>query len=368
MLWEHEVVGSNPIVPTKRVRFIFMFFKNVVIDVSAYALPEDIWTSDRIEQALSPAYTRLGLPLGRLELMTGIRERRHWPSSMLSSEAATKAGAALLRKAQINTNEIDVLIHASVCRDCLEPATAAYIHKGLGLSQKTQIFDLSNACLGVLNAFVVGASMIEAGAVRSVLIVSGENGKPLLDNTLRQLNENLHLTRKEMKSSFANLTIGSGAVAILLRHAKDVTSPRPLLLGGIAQTDSSANALCEGNTSGQGLSMQTNSSALLEAGVSLSQKAWSQFKDEMRWDETTADHIITHQVGSQHQKQLYNALHLDLHKDFSTFSTLGNTGSVALPISLCLAEENHRLRTGDRVLLLGIGSGLSTIMLGVLWQ
>ena len=149
-----------------------MHFKSVVIEAMAYALPEEVWSSEKIEEALSPLYHRLKLSKGRLELMTGIQERRHWTVNCLPSDAAIKAGKKLLQENSINPDEIDVLIHASVCRNRLEPATAAYVHKGLKLSEKTQIFDLSNACLSVLNAIIVGASMIEAGTARSVLIFS----------------------------------------------------------------------------------------------------------------------------------------------------------------------------------------------------
>ena len=367
MLWEHEVVGSNPIVPTIKF-FMFMHFKNVIIDTIAYALPEDVWSSSHIEALLEPLYQRLKLPQGRLEMMTGIHERRHWSPNTLPSTAAAQAGLKLLQKTTLDRSKIDLLIHASVCRDCMEPSTASYVHQALKLSPAAQIFDLSNACLGVLNAMLVGASMIEAGTAQNVLIVSGENGRTLLDNTIERLNEDLTLDRQTIKPFFANLTIGSGAVAILLRHAKQVSEPKPLLLGGIVQTDSQANHLCEGGTSHNGLFMQTDAPSLLEAGIDLSQKAWKNFKHEMAWNESTPSHIITHQVGHQHQTKLYEALHLDIRKDVSTFKDLGNTGSVALPISLCKAEENKCLSSVENVLLLGIGSGLSTVMLGLLWQ
>ena len=107
---------------------------------------------------------------------------------------------------------------------------------------------------------------------------------------------------------------------------------------------------------------------LLEAGIELSKTAWDAFKKEMSWNEQTPRHILTHQVGLQHQKKLFEALCLDSQKNFSTFETLGNTGSAALPISLCRAAEEKRFRANDKILLMGIGSGLSTLMLGMVWQ
>ena len=58
-----------------------MKFTRVAIESMAYALPEDVYSSLDIEQRLSPLYSRLKLPQGRLELMTGIRERRLWPTN-----------------------------------------------------------------------------------------------------------------------------------------------------------------------------------------------------------------------------------------------------------------------------------------------
>ena len=345
-----------------------MRFKNVIIGGIASALPDDVWSSSRIEEGIQPLYNRLGLQSGRLELMTGIEERRHWSADFLPSDASILAGQKLI-SCGVDTEKIDVLIHASVCRNRLEPATAAYVHNGLGLSHKTQIFDLSNACLGVLNAMVVGASMIESGVAKSVIIVSGENGRTLLDWTIQKLNNDTALTRKTIKPFFANLTIGSGAVAIYLCHQNMAKQPSPIFLGGILRTDSSACRLCEGGNNENGeLSMETDAEALLDAGIALSVDAWNDFKTEMAWNEFTPSKIITHQVGKKHQARLFEALNLDTTRDISTFNKLGNTGSVALPITLCHASENKMIANGEQVLLLGIGSGLSTLMLGIQWQ
>ena len=111
-----------------------MHFKSVVLDSMAYAMPDEVWSSAKIEDALKPLYQRLNLPYGRLEQMTGIHERRHWASDTLPSTVAIETGERLLQKAQIDRNAIDVLIHASVCRNRLEPATTAYVHQGLKLS------------------------------------------------------------------------------------------------------------------------------------------------------------------------------------------------------------------------------------------
>ncbi|MEX2559161.1 MAG: 3-oxoacyl-ACP synthase III, partial [Pirellulales bacterium] len=63
-----------------------MRYRNVCLEAFGYTLPDEIVTSAEIERRLAPLYTRLGLPEGRLELMTGIRERRFWPAGTLPSQ------------------------------------------------------------------------------------------------------------------------------------------------------------------------------------------------------------------------------------------------------------------------------------------
>ena len=105
-------MSSNLTVPTMQK----MHFKNVVLDAYAYALPEDVWSSERIENTLAPLYDRLKLPQGRLEMMTGIRERRHWSSDFLPSDAAILAGKALLQKSGFPKADIDILINGISAR------------------------------------------------------------------------------------------------------------------------------------------------------------------------------------------------------------------------------------------------------------
>lgn len=341
-----------------------MKFENVCIESLAVALPEEIWTSAQIEERLRPMYERLKLPEGRLELMTGIRERRMWPEGTRPSDASAAAGRAVLAKSALGAESVQLFIHGAVSRDMLEPATASFAHRKIGLPASAQIFDVSNACLGFLNSLTVAAGLIESGHIRCAMIVAGENGRPLVEQTLRTLVER-PLTRNEIKPYFANLTIGSGAVAAMVCHRSLVRGRCHRLLGGVARAATQHSQLCQGDTYGaESLAMQTDSEQLLLAGVALARETWTQFSGEQG---TEFNRFICHQVGSAHRRKLYETLGLDLAKDFSTFETLGNTGSVALPATLAAAVDAGAVRAGDRVGLLGIGSGLNCLMLALEW-
>jgi len=344
-----------------------MHFSHVCIESIAYVLPDEVLSSAMIEQRLSQVYERLNLPVGRLELMTGIKERRSWPLKTRPSHGSALAGKAVLEKSKLSKDKVELFIHAAVCRDMLEPATASFAHAEIGLPASAQIFDISNACLGFLNAMTVAASMIESGQITCAMIVSSENGRPLVDHTIKHLCET-QLTRNEIKPYFANLTIGCGAVAAILCHDSLVSGKAPRLVGGVAKAATHHSALCQGDSEGSdGLAMQTDSEQLLEAGVTLVTQTWDAFKTTLGWSDTMINRYIGHQVGAVHRRRIFEALGIDLAKDFSTFETLGNMGSASLPVTFAKALEANAINPADRVALFGIGSGLNCMMLGVEW-
>jgi 3-oxoacyl-[acyl-carrier-protein] synthase-3 len=113
--------------------------------------------------------------------------------------------------------------------------------------------------------------------------------------------------------------------------------------------------------------METDASQVLEHGVELGRAAWQRFLAATGWRASDVDRVICHQVGSAHQREVLAALEVDAARDYSTFETLGNVGTVSVPITAALAHEAGFLRKGDRVAWLGIGSGLNCLMLGVEW-
>lgn len=344
-----------------------MRFRRVALGAMGYALPPEIWNSRRLEHVLEPLYNRVGLAVGRLELMTGIRERRFWPGRMKPSAASILAGQAALQASPLPVGRMGLLAHCAVCRDQLEPATAALVHQGLHLPPGTMILDVSNACLGFLNGLVLAAGLVDAGQIEAALLVSGENGRPLVEATLQELLRPGH-DRQSIKPYFANLTIGAGAVAVVVAREDLLPPGSPRLVAAATETDSSAASLCLGDTAGHGgLEMQTDSEELLEAGVAVARRCWDRFEAASGWTRSMPDRIICHQVGRMHRRKLYDTLQLDLAKDFSTFETLGNVGSVSLPITLAQAAEAGEVKSGDRVALLGIGSGLACMFMAVEW-
>lgn len=348
-----------------------MRFSNVCVEAVACHLPENRVTSEDLENRMGALYERLKLPVGRLELMSGIRERRFWDEGVLPSQVGAIAGERAIEKSGIDRSRIGCLISASVCRDFLEPATASVVHNKLQLPWTAQVFDISNACLGVLNGMVHIANMIELGHIEAGLVVAGENGGPLVCNTIQTLLSKPTVSRKEIKSSFASLTIGSAAVGVLLTQ-KNISRTGHRLLGGVSCAATQFNDLCRGNDDSGGGSgwsplMETDAETLMKEGCRLAGETWKAFKANLRWENENVDRVFCHQVGTMHRKLLYETIGLGLEKDFSTLEFLGNTGAASLPATLAMGEEKGVLQPGNKAALLGIGSGLNCLMLGIEW-
>lgn len=344
-----------------------MRFSNIVIESFAYQDPETFLSSEDIETRLAPVYERLKLPFGRLELQTSIKNRGIWKVGTAPSYIATQAAIKTLEKSKIKKSDIDLLIHTSVCRDFLEPSTASVIHNNLGLNPNCMSFDLSNACLGFLNGLLTASNMIESGAIKTALIVSGENSAPLLEETFMRLNNDKTLTRKSIKKYIANLTIGSAGVAFLLTH-KCIAPYGHEILGGTSLSDTSTVKLCQGSGTSNGLMMETESEQLLHAGVALAKQTWINSKNILNLKQSDFSNFICHQVGVAHRDLMFKTLGLDLEKDFTTFDQYGNTGSAAVPLTLVKAYEANKIKPNTNIALLGIGSGLHSVMMGIRWK
>lgn len=347
-----------------------MRYHNVCLEAFAYTLPDEIVTSDELEDRLRPVYERLHLPAGRLELMTGIRERRFFPNETRPGDISAQTAKKAIDQSGIPAHAIGALIHGSVCRDQLEPATACGVHAKTRLPGSCVVLDVSNACLGLLNGVLLLANMIELGQIRAGVVVGTEVGRGLVEGTIDTLLNSPNITRKDVKGEFASLTIGSASAAIVVCD-RELSRSGNRLIGAHCLADSSHHRLCEGGVQARTHGddrprMQTDSEALLHAGVNLAIENWAATLQTLEWQKSMVNKAFTHQVGKAHRKLLYDSLGLNPEIDFATVDFLGNTGAAALPVTTAIGLERGHVQTGDHVAMLGIGSGLNSIMMG--WE
>ncbi len=338
-----------------------MRFENVCIEGMGYVIPDHVVATAWFEERLKPVYEALGAPAGFIERLTGIREHRWWDEGVWVSDGSAMAGERALAAAGIDRSEIQALINTSVCRDYIEPATASIVHHKLGLPQTAMSFDVVNACLGFLNGMVLIANMIELGQIDTGMVVAAEAPREGQLSTIDHMLSNPP-DKMALRDNLASFTLGAASVAMILRHrSRSRTGKR--LLGGASYSNTEHSQLCVA----QRTWMRTKSSRLLEEGTKVVAQVWERFKRTMEWTNEMVDRLFTHQVSEPQRQVALQALGLSPEIDYPTLAYLGNTASVAAPISMAIGLENGFVKDGDRVVLFGVGSGINSIVLGIQW-
>ena len=328
-----------------------------VLSIEAVEAPE-IVTSAWIDEQRAVTYERTGMKAGTLSDLAGIESRRWWPADVTFDKAAALAGRKALDSSGIDPSKVGMLISTSVCKHHLEPSVACSVHHQLGLAPSCLNFDVANACLAFVNGMQIAAAAIDSGAIDYALVVDGEGSRYTQEQTIARLQQPT-TEASDIFAEFASLTLGSGAAAALLcRMDKHPDAHR--LVGGVARAGTEHHKLCVGDLE----AMYTDTHALLLAGLDLAEAAWKNAGADFDW-EAGMDWYIVHQVSSVHTRLLCERLGIDHKRAPQTFPTNGNVGPAAIPMTL--ASVAHKIAPGDRVLLMGIGSGLNTSYTEIVW-
>jgi acyl-CoA:acyl-CoA alkyltransferase len=336
-------------------------YEDVVISGLAHLDAPHVVTSCELEEPMAGTYERLGLEPGLLEELSGIVERRIWDEGTQPSEVARAAGELALERSGVDAGDVGVLINTSVCRDFIEPSTASIVHGAMGLPPTAVNFDLGNACLGFVNGMNVVAGMIERGEVDHGLVVNGETSRFAVSSTVERLASDA-CDEVMFREQFATLTLGSGTVAMVLSRA-DAAGDGHRFLGGLSRASTAHAGLCTGHPH----EMRTDTKGLLLAGLELAGLTWKEAVSAFDWEPQDIDTFVIHQVSKVHTKAVCDTLGLDIERFPLIFPRFGNIGPAGVPTVLSKAVEDGTISAGDRVMLMGVGSGLNAAASEIVW-
>jgi 3-oxoacyl-[acyl-carrier-protein] synthase-3 len=338
-----------------------MLFEHVSIAGLAHIDAPERLSSDAINERLRPTMDRLGIKTDVLRDIAGIHARRMWNAGIEASDAATLAAEKALADSSVSREKIGLLVNTSVSRDYLEPSTASIISGNLRLGENCQNFDVANACLAFLNGMDIASRMIERGEIEYALVVDGETANLVYEKTLERMCRP-DVTEEQFRNELASLTLGCGAAAMVLSR-RELTPDAPRYKGGVTRAATEWNKLCRGNLD----RMVTDTKTLLIEGLKLAQKTFVAAKLALGWVVEELDQFVIHQVSQVHTQAFIKAFGIDPEKVMTIFAEHGNIGPASVPIVLSKLKEMGRLKKGDRVALLGIGSGLNCSMAEVVW-
>jgi len=338
-----------------------MRFENVSILSVRHVDAPNILSSAEIEERMSETMQRLGIEPNLLQNLSGIIERRLWDAGTMPSDPATEAARMAIDAAGIDQEKLGILINTSVCRDYLEPSTACLIHGNLGLPPTCMNFDIGNACLGFINGMDIVGNMIERGQIDYGIVVDAETAETITEKTIERLSGS-DVDEVAFRSQFASLTLGSGAAAMILCR-RDLAPDGHPFLGGVNQAATQHCRLCLGNID----HMVTDTRSLMVGGMALAISTFMEGAETYGWKPEDFDWFVMHQVSRAHCERLGESLGLDMDKVYRLYPRFGNIGPAGVPIVLAKLEQEGFLEKGQRISLMGIGSGLNCTMAEMLW-
>ena len=287
---------------------------------------------------------------------TGIEQRFIADAKQASADMAIRAARAALEIADISPNEIGLIIAATSTPDYLFPATACLIQDGIGAS-RAAAFDLGAGCTGFLYALVTADRFVRSGAYRYVLVVGTETTSRFVD-----------WNNKNICPYFGD---GAGAVVLAANEqpggllgfsmSADGSGGDLLILqrGGTRHPfhDLADHSPQHGQMDGRAL-FRYGLRAMVSLARDALRKAHLSIQD--------VDLFIPHQTNKLLVTQAAQKLQIPESKVLINMARYANISAACIPVSICDAIEQQRVKPDDYLLLAAFGAGLTSA--AIVWQ
>ncbi|MDD2420585.1 MAG: ketoacyl-ACP synthase III [Heliobacteriaceae bacterium] len=289
---------------------------------------------------------------------TGIRERRQAAVDQATSDLAVAAGRQALAMAGVAAEDVDLVIVATCTPDAVLPATACVVAHRLG-AVKAAAFDLAAACTGFVYGTAVGAQFVATGVYDKVLVIGAEVLTRVVDYTDRN----------------TCVLFGDGAGAALLGPVAGDGGIKAVYL----RADGAGDHLLQIPAGGSRLPadhttveqrlhfLQMNGREVFRFAVKIMAEAARQVAFQAGWQQTDIQFLVPHQANQRIIDAAIRKLGINREQVVINLERYGNISAASVPVALDEAVRAGRIREGDRVVLVGFGSGLTWGSLALQW-
>ncbi len=277
---------------------------------------------------------------------TGIENRRI--SHVNTSDMATVAAKHAMACAGITADEVDLIIVATCSPDSLIPNTASRVQQNLGVPAAAA-FDLNAACTGFVYGLETATKLIQSGNYRNAIVIGAERLSFFIDWTERDTAVLFGdgagaavLTRTEQQVGLQDAQIGCDAKGrdILAVPKFGTSMERFAADNGYFEFDFIGKEIFKRAVKGMGAAANT---VLSRSNLT---------KDDI-------DVVIPHQANIRIIQTLCDLSGIDQEKAFVNIQNYGNTSAATVPIALCEALEQGKIKPNDDLLLAAFGAGLT---------
>jgi len=310
------------------------------------------------------AFVKLGLDTSNewISSRTGIERRHVVAADEATSDMALRASQEALQVAEIPATELDLILVATCTPDHIMPATASLVQDRLG-AKEAGAMDMNAACAGFVYALSTGASYIESGRAKNVLVVGADE-------------LSIHLDWKDRSTC---VLFGDGAGAVVLQGANEpgvmATSMGSdgagagllTIKAGSRYRHNGAGAGTNGANPESDYYLRMNGPQIFRWATQMMARAAEKVMTGSGLDASDVDLFIPHQANYRIMEATARRLGIPLEKVFSNVSDYGNTSAASIPIALCEAISSGRVKVGDNILLSSFGAGLSWAAMAMRW-
>ena len=280
---------------------------------------------------------------------TGIRERHIVEGDEVTSGMAARAAKDALARAKVRGEDLDAIIIATTSPDYFLPTAACLVQETLG-ARKAAVFDLGAACAGFVYGLAVARGLVMSGAARKILLVGAETISRFIDWTDRA----------------TCVLFGDGAGAVIIEASTAGSGIRSTALHGDGREKKhlrleGGGALHPASRRGDGASnyIEMDGAAVFKLAVPAMADAAKEALAQAGLGLEDVDLFIPHQANARIIEGVAKRLGLDRSKVFIDIDRFGNTSAASIPIALCDAVAQGRVRQGDTLVFAAFGGGMT---------
>lgn len=292
---------------------------------------------------------------------TGIRERRIAADGQSTSDLATEAAKRAMEDAGVVAEDIDLIIVATVSPDAFFPATACYVQKNIGATNAMS-FDISAACSGFLYGIQICRHFINTGHRKTALVIGAEKLSSMVDWEDRN----------------TCILFGDGAGAAVLKRDDTGTAGRKILSSSLGsdgrQTDilhvpggGSACPITPDNADQKLNTIRMQGREVYKYAVNAMRRAVETVLEQAGIEADDVDMLIPHQANLRIIEAITDRMGIPQEKTFINLDKYGNTSAAAVAIALDEANRSGAIKTGDNIVLVAFGAGLTWASTLVRW-
>jgi 3-oxoacyl-[acyl-carrier-protein] synthase-3 len=327
--------------------------QSVIILGTGSCLPDNVVTNDDLAKIVDTSdewiFTR-----------TGIRERRFAADSESTSDLACVAGERAIVAAGIDRREIDLIIVATMTPDMPFPSTACLVQSKLKLPNVCA-FDTQAACSGFVYTLNIASAMLQSGNFKTALVIGAEKTSSILD----------------FEDRTTCVLFGDGAGAVVLSR-EDVEGVG--ILGSIAGADGSDPSLLYQSAGGSAIPasiesvearqhfLKMNGKEIFKQAVRVMGRASSEILKQLNYETDAVDLVVPHQANMRIIESLAKRMKIPMEKFHNNLDRYGNTSAASVAIALDEAYQAGRIKSGDIILLVAFGAGLTWAASLIKWH